>query len=301
MTAIKAWVTAFRLRTLPLALSTILMGSFLAAYHHFFQWPIFILACLTTLLLQILSNLANDYGDTVNGADHEGRIGPDRMVQSGAITPKAMKVAISVFIALSLISGISLIYVSFKDVVNIKGALFLILGVAAIIAALKYTMGRSPYGYSGKGDLFVLLFFGIVGVGGSYYLYANQLNWTVLLPSLAVGFLSTGVLNLNNMRDEASDRTAGKNTLVVRNGLKWAKNYHYFLVLAALLLSITFILLNEVHLYSFLFLLVTPLLIKHLLVVKNANGSIQFEPELKKLALSTLLYVILFGSGLLIA
>ena len=167
MTNIKAWFCAFRLRTLPLALSTIIMGSFLAKYYNVFQWPIFIGAAITTLFLQILSNLANDYGDTVNGADHAGRQGPQRMVQAGAISLTNMRKAIIVLALLSLASGILLIYFAFKDATSINSLLFFLLGIGAIAAAMKYTMGKNPYGYKGQGDIFVLLFFGLIGVGGS--------------------------------------------------------------------------------------------------------------------------------------
>ena len=218
MSSIKAWITAFRLRTLPLAFSSILMGSFLAAYYDSFQGWIFLLAIITTLFLQILSNLANDYGDTVNGADHEGREGPQRMVQSGIISLNKMKIAVMVFAILSFISGIGLIYISFGSLIHLKFLLFLLIGLAAIVAALRYTMGSNPYGYKGLGDLYVLVFFGLVGVGGTYFLHSNNWDWIIILPALAVGFLSSGVLNVNNMRDIESDKEAGKSTLVVKMG-----------------------------------------------------------------------------------
>ncbi len=300
MSSTKAWITAFRLRTLPLAFSCIFAGSFVAAYYNSFQWLILILALLTTLFLQILSNLANDYGDTVNGADHEGRVGPTRMVQSGQITLPQMKMAIAVFSLLSLFSGLGLIYVSFDGFVQLRFVLFFLLGVGAIVAALKYTMGSNPYGYKGFGDLFVLVFFGLTGVGGTYFLHANGWNWMVLLPALSVGFLSTGVLNVNNMRDLESDRQAGKSTLVVKLGLQSAKKYHFTLIILSIALLIVFVVLNDFNWINLLFLLATPLLFIHLKVIKTAQTADDFDPQLKKLALSTLALVLLFGLGLML-
>ncbi len=301
MTKVRAWVSAFRLRTLPLALSTIIMGGFLAQFYGSFQWPVFLWAAVTTLFLQVLSNLANDYGDTINGADHHGRQGPQRMVQSGAISRKGMRLAIVLFSVLALVSGLILIYISFSRATSFKSLLFFMLGIASIAAAMKYTMGNNPYGYRGRGDLFVLLFFGLVGVGGSFYLHGQMLEWRVILPALAVGFLSTGVLNLNNMRDRNSDRAAQKNTLVVQHGLDWAKRYHYILVIGSICFSVMFVLLNGLKASMFLFALSTPLFIRHLLVVSKGREADDFDPQLKKLALSTLVYVLLFGAGLLMS
>jgi len=300
MTNIKAWFCAFRLRTLPLALSTIIMGSFLAKYYNVFQWPIFIGAAITTLFLQILSNLANDYGDTVNGADHAGRQGPQRMVQAGAISLTNMRKAIIVLALLSLASGILLIYFAFKDATSINSLLFFLLGIGAIAAAMKYTMGKNPYGYKGQGDIFVLLFFGLIGVGGSFYMFSGWFNWMIVLPALSVGMLSVGVLNLNNMRDKISDSEAGKQTLVVRYGLSWAKHYHYALISASVGLLILFVVLADVEIQHFAFLLTLPLFSRHLVVVHKATCAKDFDPELKKLALSTLAVVLLFGSGLIL-
>lgn len=301
MTKVKAWISAFRLRTLPLALSSIIMGSFLAASYGFFNWSILSLAILTTLFLQVLSNLANDYGDTINGADHAERKGPVRMVQSGAISLTGMRHAIIVFSVLSLITGISLIVVAFGTSSAFISLFFLLLGIAAIAAAMKYTMGHNPYGYNGLGDLFVLIFFGIVGVVGSFYLYVHYLMWEVLLPALSIGFLSTGVLNLNNMRDVQSDKMADKNTLVVKNGIKWAMAYHMVLIIGAIVLSVLYAIISGFGFNKFFFLLSLPLFIRHLFVVNKAKESSDFDPELKKLAMATLVYVFLFGTGLMLS
>ena len=299
MTKVQAWLSAFRLRTLPLALSSIIMGSFIAAFNHTFSWIILALASLTTLFLQILSNLANDYGDTVNGADHEERQGPQRMVQAGLISPKSMLRGIVILALLALVSGVCLIYYSFSGFDNYKFLVFLGVGIAAIIAAMKYTMGKNPYGYRGLGDLFVLLFFGVIGVGGSYFLHSLHFQWDVLLPALAVGFLSAGVLNLNNMRDIESDRQARKNTLVVLLGLSWAKKYHYFLVVGSVFLIVAFLVINQGTIVNYLGLIAIPLFIRHIKVVIHASAATDFDPELKRLALSTFIFVLLFGIGLI--
>ncbi|MDX2001267.1 MAG: 1,4-dihydroxy-2-naphthoate polyprenyltransferase [Chitinophagales bacterium] len=296
---IKAWISAFRLRTLPLSLSVILMGSFLAAFQGSFAWPIFLLAILTTLCLQILSNLANDYGDTEHGADSLQRIGPSRAVQSGAISKNAMKRAILVFSLLSLISGLALIFVALND--NwLFVLLFLALGLGAITAAIKYTAGNNPYGYRGLGDIFVFLFFGLVGVLGSYYLFVQSFDWTICLPAAAMGFLSTGVLNMNNMRDHVSDEQAGKITLVVRMGFQTAKIYQVGLVLSAITCAILFTAIHFQQLWQYLFLLILPLLGKHIQTVVTAQEPILLDKQLKVLAISTLLFSILFGIGLLV-
>ena len=157
----KDWIHAIRLRTLPLALASIGLGSFLAAFDGKFRWSVLLLSGLTTIFLQILSNLANDYGDTQHGADHAGRAGPDRAVQTGKISMKSMKIAIYIFIGLSLVSGLSLLFISLQEV-SVGFLLMLLVGVLAIGAAINYTMGKNPYGYAGFGDLFVLIFFGLI-------------------------------------------------------------------------------------------------------------------------------------------
>jgi 1,4-dihydroxy-2-naphthoate octaprenyltransferase len=298
---IKLWLEAFRLRTLPLALSTIVMGSFLAANAFAFKWPVFILAVTTTLFLQILSNLANDYGDHQHGADNAERVGPQRSVQSGAISAADMRVAMIVFALLALASGIALLAVSFTDWTKIL--LFLGLGLAAIAAAVKYTAGSNPYGYRGMGDIFVFIFFGLVGTAGTYYLYANTLaedplGFLVFLPAISMGCLSTGVLNLNNMRDHVPDEKAGKITLVVRLGYVRAKQYHQILILTAFGSALLFILVHYQSIWQFAFILTAPIFLKHLHDVAQTQEPAQLDPQLKKLALSTLLFSILFGLGL---
>ena len=254
---IKAWIQAFRLRTLPLALSSILMGIIVSYIHDSFLLQVSIWAVITTLLLQILSNLANDYGDASKGTDNENRLGPERTVQSGKISPKSMKNAIIIFSFLSLISGLYLIWLSNIDF--IKALLFLLLGVLAIAAAIKYTVGKRAYGYSGLGDLFVFIFFGPVAVLGSFYLNSGYISYDVIFPAITVGLLSTAVLNLNNMRDLDNDKKSGKNTIVVKLGIKRAKLYHIIIVNIAFFSLLLFKNINSLHWVTHFIFLLYPL------------------------------------------
>ncbi len=296
--SVKIWLSAFRLRTLPLALSSIAMGGFLAAADGKFNGLIFFLCCLTTILLQILSNLANDYGDSINGADHDGRKGPMRAVQSGAISAQAMKRAVILFVILCLMSGISLLLVSFG--VNYQLLLvFLGLGVFSIIAAIAYTVGKRPYGYAGLGDISVLIFFGLVGVMGSNYLFTKTFSLQLILPALTCGLFSVGVLNINNVRDIESDKKAGKNSIPVRIGKNKAAIYHWFLLIGGFASTLIYSILNYHTIFQFLFLITIPLLVK----IGNAvskKPSTELDPYLKQMALSTLLFVVLFGVGSLL-
>lgn len=295
----KKWIEAFRLRTLPLALASIGMGTFLAAYQNKFNSLIFALASLTTVFLQILSNLANDYGDTQNGADHVDREGPSRAVQSGAITTQQMKVAISIFVGLSLISGCTLLFVSFGLDKLYYILSFLGLGVLCILAAIKYTAGKNPYGYAGLGDISVLVFFGFVGVLGSCYLYTQTIQLHNLLPAISLGLLSTGVLNINNIRDIDSDQVAGKKSIPVRLGKKKARVYHWLLLCGAMVCTLWFTVINYNSPFQYLFLLASPLFLINGINVQKKYDAMQIDPYLKHLALSTVFFTILFGLGLL--
>lgn len=294
----KAFVKAARLRTLPLSVSGILIGSALAYADGYSDWRIFILALLTTIGFQILSNFANDYGDGIKGTDNEDRIGPQRALQSGEISPKQMLSAIKITGMLTFLIALLLIYLAFGFKEYAKYFfLFLIFGIASITAAIKYTMGKRAYGYSGFGDVFVFLFFGWLSVVGSYFLFTKQLDFTVFLPATSIGMLSVGVLNLNNMRDRESDEKAGKRTLVVKIGEEFAKYYHYYLLIAAFLLSLLYVNLNYSSVKQFLFIIAFIPIGMHLnTVYKNKNVKL-LDPELKKLALSTFLFAILFSLG----
>ncbi|MEN8187243.1 MAG: 1,4-dihydroxy-2-naphthoate polyprenyltransferase [Bacteroidota bacterium] len=291
------WLKAARLRTLPLSLSGIILASLLAYAEGFFNWKIFVFAVLTTIGFQIISNFANDYGDGVKGTDNEDRIGPQRAIQSGEITPKQMKNAVVVSTILTLIAAIALIYFSFGKNNFLFSLIFFFLGIASIVAAVKYTVGSKAYGYVGLGDAFVFLFFGLLSVCGTYFLYMKQLDYTIFLPAFSVGLLSVGVLNLNNMRDAASDIKSGKNTLVVKIGDKTAKYYHYFLILGAFLFAVLYYVIHFYSVKQFIFILAFIPIFRHLLFVYKNSEPKDLDPELKKLALSTLLFSVLFGLG----
>jgi 1,4-dihydroxy-2-naphthoate octaprenyltransferase len=296
---LKPWIKAFRLRTLPLALSSVALGCFVANYDGTLNWRVCVLAALTTLFLQILSNLANDYGDSKQGADNMERVGPQRAVQSGIIAPREMKRVVILFMTLSLISGLWLIYEGTKGIPVINVVLFLVLGLGAIAAAVKYTIGDHPYGYSGFGDLFVFIFFGLTGVIGTYYLNTHKLNWEILLPASAMGFLSAGVLNLNNMRDRVNDELSGKNTLVVKMGIQKAKWYHFFLLTGSVLSGLTYMLINYHSPFQLLFLITLPMLWINVAVVFKNTVPQELDPYLRKLAIASLLFSLAFGIGLL--
>ncbi|MFN3381289.1 MAG: 1,4-dihydroxy-2-naphthoate polyprenyltransferase [Runella zeae] len=293
----KSWLEAARLRTLPLAISSILMGCFLAAAHGKFSWTIAILSITTTILLQVLSNFANDYGDAVNGKDTEARQGPKRAVQSGAITPEAMKKAVILFSLLSLVSGIGLLYEALKDATWHTFVAFLGLGILAIIAAITYTAGKRPYGYVGLGDLSVLIFFGWVGVLGVYYLHTQTLNWTLLLPATSCGLFAVGVLNINNIRDIESDTLTGKRSVPVRIGREKAVIYHWSLLGIGMLCSVLYLAFHSATLVQWLFVLSFPLFIRNGWAVSHLTNPRELDPYLKQMALSTLLFVLLFGIG----
>lgn len=290
----KHWLQAFRLRTLPLAFSCILLGSFLAKEK--LDGSILLFTLLTTLFLQILSNLANDYGDYSKGVDNNQRVGPTRALQGGFITKTHMKRAIVIFSVLSLIFGISLLTLAF-DITQPLFFVFLLLGVSAIVAAIKYTMGKNPYGYMGLGDVFVFVFFGLVGVVGTNFLHTHTFDVLILLPACTVGFLSVGVLNLNNLRDIKNDSESGKKTLVVKLGYAVGKKYHASLLTAATVCAFAYVILtnNLFEWQHYLFVLVLPIWIKQIMFVRKCETPSDLNPELKKLAMSTLLFVLLYG------
>jgi 1,4-dihydroxy-2-naphthoate octaprenyltransferase len=305
----KHWIEAARVRTLPLSISGILVGSFYAMSQGIFNWKIVIFALSTTLGLQILSNFANDYGDGVKGTDNEDRVGPMRSIQSGNITPGAMRFAIFITSFLTLVSAMLLIYFSFKGKYLMYSLVFFVLGILAIASAIRYTVGKNPYGYRGYGDIFVFIFFGIVSTFGVNFMFSKEIDWLLFLPATAIGFLSVGVLNLNNMRDEESDRKSNKNTLVVQNGVAWAKKYHFFLIVAAMVSMLVFAFIFDFsyrdqnpHSFNFdiyFFLLAYFPIIAHLKrVTKNKEPKL-LDPELKKLALSTFFLSILLSLSLI--
>ncbi len=286
-----------RPRTLPLALASIIMGTGLAAADGAFNWLVALLCVLTAIILQILSNLANDYGDSFHGADRVERRGPKRAVQSGLVTPGEMRRAIGLASVLAVISGLALLWFAFGRDAFTSTLIFIILGAAAIGAAITYTAGKMPYGYAGLGDVAVLAFFGWVGVIGSYFVQTTFFTWDLLLPAMACGLLAVAVLNVNNVRDMESDRLAGKHSVPVRLGLQRARIYHWILLGLAVLLATVFVLLNYSSAWQFLYLLATPLLIRNGLAISRTDELPTLNPWLKQMSLAALTFVTLFSLG----
>ncbi|PVX51791.1 1,4-dihydroxy-2-naphthoate prenyltransferase [Balneicella halophila] len=296
MTKTQAWIRSFRLRTLPLSSAGAILGAGLAFRDGNFSWFIAILCLVTVLLLQILANMANDLGDAEKGTDNEYRAGPLRSVQSGIISPKEMRIGIVICIIMILASGLSLLFYSFNTI-NYAFIGILLLGLAGIGAAIKYTVGRKAYGYYGLGDLFVFFFFGWIPVCIAYIVQTVDWNWEILLPGLTVGLLSVAVLNLNNLRDFKNDKLCNKKTLVVNIGVYNSKIYHTILLGMALLSAVFYTILTYQCTYQLLYLLVFIPLTIHLIRVWKTKQIKDLDPELKKVALSTVFLVVLWITG----
>ncbi|WP_318364379.1 1,4-dihydroxy-2-naphthoate polyprenyltransferase [Enterobacter sp.] len=295
----QAWLESLRPKTLPLAFAAIVVGTTLAWWQGHFDPLVAVLALITAGLLQILSNLANDYGDAVKGSDKPDRIGPLRGMQKGAITQAQMKRALIVTVILSALSGLALVAVAYQTLADFVG--FLVLGGLSIIAAITYTVGRRPYGYIGLGDISVLLFFGWLSVMGSWYLQAHTLIPALFLPATACGLLSTAVLNINNLRDINSDRANGKDTLVVRLGPVNARRYHACLLAGAWLCFALFNLISLQSLWGWLFVLATPVLVKQARYVLRETEASAMPPMLERTVKAALLTNLLFVVGIVLS
>jgi len=291
----KIWLQAARLRTLPLSLSGIIVGNGLAYESDGFSLVILVLSLATTIAFQVLSNFANDYGDGVKGTDNESRIGPARVLQQGLLTRAQLKKGIQICAAVSLVFAFALIYVAFGTSDLLYSLIFIILGIASVVAAIKYTVGSNAYGYRALGDLFVFLFFGGVSVLGSYFLQAQEFQIDLILPATALGLLSVGVLNLNNMRDIHTDKEVNKITMAVLLGASLSKAYHAFLLIGAVLTTVFYVKMDIQPTYLFM-IAVLPMMI-HLRRVLGYTDPKEFDPELKRLALCTFLFAILFAIG----
>ena len=302
------WIKAARLRTLPLSMSGIIMGSFIARWKLLEQgktwdWTIFALALLVTLLYQVLSNYANDYGDGVKGTD-KNRIGEaeQRAVASGKISASQMRNAVILFALLSLVATFYLLYKAFFPNFINEFYTFIGLGVACILAAIGYTVGKKPYGYLGLGDIMVFIFFGLVSVCGSYFLFTKSFDWDILLPASAIGLLSAAVLNLNNMRDIENDEKSGKKTLALRLGFKNAMIYEMIILVLPPILVLMYMMINHLQeqgkYYAFIFFVtVFPLmsLRRKIMAVKEPK---ELDPFLKQVAMITFVMSILVAIGL---
>lgn len=292
------WVEASRPRTLPLALASILLGNILAYSSGSFSFLIAVLAIVTTVFLQILSNYANDFGDTQNGIDTKDRKVALRTVQTGKISTQEMKKAIIFLAIISFLAGIILLFQSLKNASLETWFFFLGLGLLSILAAITYTIGKRPYGYMGLGDISVFIFFGWVGTLGTYFLQTKQIDWTILLPASACGFLSMAVLNLNNLRDIENDIKNGKNSIPVRIGKKNGFLYQQALYIAAILgFGLYPIISGEEfsNVQNFALLVGYYPIIKISRSLKSTMSPQEIDPFLKKTALSTLWLIFIFG------
>ncbi|MDF2153147.1 1,4-dihydroxy-2-naphthoate polyprenyltransferase [Vibrio sp. CAU 1672] len=293
--SLQIWLEAARPKTLPLALVSILTGSVLAYSTGHFSPMIAVMALVTATLLQILSNLANDYGDAVKGTDNDQRIGPQRAMQSGAISARQMKQALAFNIVLTIISGLVLVFYALSSLESILT--FIGLGVLAIIAAIAYTMGSKPYGYVGLGDLSVFLFFGLLGVSGTYFLHTGQVDTALFLPALGCGLLAVAVLNINNMRDIDNDSACGKRTVAVRLGQRKAKQYHFILLASALVAFAAYLLLQDKPVWiSLPFLLSFYLVSLHGKAVWHTQQPVQIAPMMPAIVKCSLVTNVLFAT-----
>ena len=297
---LKMWWETARPKTLPLALASIFTGSALGywANPQGFNGLVMALCLLTTILLQVLSNFANDYGDHQKGSDTEERIGPLRGIQKGEISAKELKWGLILMVVASFLSGSFLIGIAYENLSDLLA--FAGLGILAIVAAITYTVGAKPYGYMGLGDLSVLVFFGLLGVGGTYYLQTHSIDSHIILPAIGSGLLASAVLNINNLRDIEQDAKAGKNTLAVRLGAYKGRVYHCILLSVAALCYLAFAVATAISWRNYLFVLAMPLLAKHAIFVYRSQQPSELRPMLAQMSMISLLINILFSLGLLI-
>lgn len=291
---IKVWVSAFRLRTLPLSFSLVIMGTSVAIGGRGTSLYLLLFTLTTTLFLQVLSNLSNDYGDSVRGVDGEGRVGPCRAIQSGEITPSQMKVAIVVFAVLSLISGIGLLGVAYGHVGLAPVVALLAVGLLCIVAAITYTVGKHPYGYAGLGDLSVFVFFGLVGVGGTYFLQKGCLDAKIVLPAISVGLLSCGVLNMNNMRDVDNDARMGKRTIPTIIGIRNAARYQCGLMVLATVGIASHITIYGIAPQYLSLIAAIPFVVNAVRTLKLYKDTSYLDSQLKAISISTFAMSVIF-------
>lgn len=301
MATAKSWIKAARPRTLPLALSGILMGCGLAWFYGAIDTLVSVLAIITATLIQVFSNFANDYGDSQKGADNKFRVGPTRTMQSGEISKKEMKAGMLLIGGMSLLFGTWLVHTATWQSSKTAFFSFIGLGLLSLVAAYFYTAGKKSYGYIGLGDLSVFLFFGLLPVLGVFFLNTEYLETAVILPAISMGFFSAGVLNLNNMRDINNDQQSGKITLSVRMGGHNSRIYHSAMILWGWFAVVIFTMHQYQSSWQWLFLITLPFFISDLIKIHRTSDAKQLDPFLKQLALSTLAFTLLFCLGLILA
>ncbi len=301
MAKTKDWISALRPRTLFLAAATALAGNGIAAQAlegssgQTFSLTVLVLTIAIATILQLLSNMANDLGDYQQGTDITGeRVGPTRTVQSGAITPQQMKQGIYLAVLIAMVVGLGLILVALQFMNPLKIAIFIALGGASIVAAIKYTSGKNPYGYKGLGDLFSFIFFGLVAVVGTYFLHTHSLDFRPWLPAIGLGLLTVAVLNVNNMRDRDNDLKSGKITVAIKLGYQGAKHYHAFLTIGALACFLIYNILYANLWYNYIYLIVFLAFFKMLINIYKIKENRLLDPYLKFTSMGTFVLSLLF-------
>jgi len=287
------WIRAARLRTIPLSISGILVGSASAFLKDDFNISVFTLAIFTTICYQLLSNFANDYGDGVKGTDNDERLGPKRILQSELISRAQLRQAIFIISGVAVFLTILLVYNAFG--LSRTALSFLGLGLFAIVAAIRYTVGSNAYGYKGFGDLFVFLFFGCVSVLGSHYLFTFEFDFSLIFPAISIGLLSVGVLNINNMRDRVNDKQFGKTTIAVLLGAEKSALYQLALVVTPLIITVVYGLIYHAFAFFVMSAIMMIPISHHLNIVFQKQSEKALDPELKKIALLTFFYAISFS------
>lgn len=296
MSKLTSTVSSMRLRTLPLSLAGVLLGALLSVAEYRVRFVVVLLLCLTTVCLQILSNLSNELGDVLHGTDTADRQGPSYGLNGGALTVGGMKRLIGLFVVLCCLFGAAMIRVSFGTFLCLESILLLVLGAAAIVAAMRYTLGRNPYGYRAKGDFYVFVFFGLVSVLGAYFVCAHTIHsWMLLLPASAIGFFSMGVLNVNNIRDMRTD-APNRITVAMKLGLHGARIYQTVLISLGWACMTVYTLLRLPDWRHWLFVLTLPLYVVHLRGVWTHTER-ELDRYLPMLVLSTFAFALLAGAG----
>ena len=299
MSRIRYYIRAMRLRTLPLSLAGVSLGIFLAAADYHVRWEVVLFTVLTTLSLQMLSNVSNELGDALRGTDREDRQGPSYSLSSGLLSKRDFKFMIWMYALLSVGFGLALIWFSFGTLLSLEAILLMILGATAISGAMRYTLGSNPYGYRGLGDIYVFIFFGIVAVLGSYFVAAHEIRtWYLLLPATSMGLFSVAVLNVNNIRDMETD-AATRRTIPVRIGEKWAKVYQTALIAGGWICMFLYAHSRMFSIWHYLFVLTLPLFAVHVAGVWKGHGK-TLDPMLPLLVMSTFLFAVLGGAGFVV-
>ncbi len=294
----KYYVSAMRLRTLPLSVAGVSLGLMLALADYKVHWTVILFALLTTVCLQILSNVSNELGDFLNGTDGDGRLGPAYSLTDGHLQKKDFKRMIALYVILCVVFGLAMIRCSFGTFFAVEPLLFMVLGAAAILAAMRYTLGRNPYGYRGLGDLYVFVFFGLVSVAGAYFIASHEMFWRILLPASAIGAFSVAVLNVNNIRDMSTD-AATRITIPLKIGETGAKVYHTCLIAVGWCCMAAYSMMRVYDIWHYLFVLTLPLFIVHLAGVWKRSGK-DLDPMLPLLSVSVFCFALLGGLGYLI-